>query len=94
MNSDVEKGWAGMENFKYYLPGIVLFLLAFVVLAVPEILVAFVAALIIMAGIGALYIGHLLRRSKIEFRDMNGWFSNNGPHDWRCVKESIFRRWH
>jgi len=83
-----------MGNFKYYLPGAVLFLLAFVVLAVPEILVAFVAALIIMAGIGALYIGHMLRRSKIEFRDMNGWFSNNDPHDWRCVKESIFRRRH
>lgn len=82
---DVKKGWTAMGNFKYYLPGTVLFLIAFVIVAVPEVLVALVAALIVMAAIGALYIGHMLRRSKIEFRDMNGW---------RCVKESVFRRWH
>lgn len=83
-----------MRNFRFYVPGTILFLIAFVIVAVPEVLVAFVAGLIMMAGIGALYIGHMLRRSKIEFRDMDGWFFDKDPYNWRCVKESIFRRWH
>ena len=44
------------------------------IVAVPEILVAFVAAFMIMAGIGALYIGHMIRRSEIGFRKTDGWF--------------------
>lgn len=50
-----------MRNFRFYVPGTILFLIAFVIVAVPEILVAFVAGLIMMAGIGALYIGHMLQ---------------------------------
>ena len=43
-----------MDTIRYYLPGIILILLAILIVAVPEILVAFVASIIIMAGIGAL----------------------------------------
>lgn len=51
-----------MNNIKYYLPGVSLIILAFVILALPEILVAFVAASIIMVGIGALYVGHMIKK--------------------------------
>ena len=54
-----------MQGIRYYLPGIILILVAIMIVAVPEILVAFVASLIIMAGIGALYIGHKMRKSEI-----------------------------
>jgi hypothetical protein len=59
-----------MRNLKYYLPGSILILIAITVVAVPEILVAFVAASIIMAGVGALYVGHMIRKSETEFRKM------------------------
>ena len=56
-----------MRSLRYYLPGIILILVAIVIVAVPEILIGFIAALIILAGIGALTIGHRIRKSKIEF---------------------------
>ena len=83
-----------MQNLRYYVPGIVLILMAIMIVAVPEVLVAFVAAFVMMAGIGALYLGHMIRRSEIGLRKTDGWFFNNDPYDWRCVKESIFRKWH
>ena len=55
------------------------------IVAVPEILVAFVAAFMIMAGIGALYIGHMIRRSEIRFRKTDGWFFDKDLYGWRCV---------
>ena len=61
-----------MSNVRYYLPGIILILIAIMIVAVPEIFIAFVAAAIIMAGIGALYIGHMMRKVEIEFRNAGG----------------------
>ena len=61
-----------MRNLRYYVPGTILILIAIMIVAVPEILVAFVVAFMIMAGIGALYIGHMIRRSEIGLRK-NGW---------------------
>jgi hypothetical protein len=60
-----------MKNLRYYIPGILLITFAAVIMAFPEILVAFVAALIIMAGIGALYVGHMLRKSQTEYNSFN-----------------------
>ena len=80
-----------MGNLKYYLPGGILILTAFMIVAVPEILVALVAALIIMAGIGALAVGHLMRKSEIEFRDTDGWFMGNHPFGLRFMKMPLFR---
>ena len=42
---------------------IFLILIAILIITVPEILVAFIASMIIMAGIGVLYIGHRIRKS-------------------------------
>ena len=72
-----------MRNIKYYIPGSVFILIAIMVVAVPEILVAFVAASIIMVGIGALYVGHMIRKSEIEFRNINEWFSDDDRYGWR-----------
>lgn len=82
-----------MENLKYYVPGSILILIAIMIVAVPEILVAFLAALIIMAGIGALYIGHMIRKSDIEFRNTDGWFLDDDFCGRRFVRAPVFRRW-
>ncbi len=66
-----------MRNIRYYIPGSILILIAIVIVAVPEILVAFLAASIIMAGVGALYIGHIMRKSEIELKNVEGWFLKN-----------------
>jgi hypothetical protein len=83
-----------MQNIKYYIPGSVLILVAIIVVAVPKILVAFVAASIIMVGIGALYVGHMIRKSEIEFRDIDEWFSDDDRYGWRFVRRPVFPRWY
>ena len=80
-----------MGNLKYYLPGGILILTAMLIVAVPEILVAMVAALIIMAGVGALVIGHMIRKSETEFRNMDNGFSRNRPFGGRFMKMPLFR---
>jgi len=83
-----------MRNLKYYLPGSTLMIIAIMIVAVPEILIAFVAASIIMAGIGALYIGHLIRKSEIKSKNTDGWFLDDDFCAWRFVRAPVFRRWH
>ncbi|MDY6839712.1 MAG: hypothetical protein SWH78_17270 [Thermodesulfobacteriota bacterium] len=74
-----------MGNLRYYIPGILLIMIAIMIVAFPEILVALVAAAIIMAGIGALVVGHMIRKSGMHFQNMDG-----GPFDHR----PMFRWWH
>ena len=83
-----------MRNIKYYIPGIVLILIAIMVVAVPKILVAFVAASIIMAGIGALYIGHMIRKSETEFSNIGNWFYDNDLYGRQFARRPVFRRWY
>jgi len=83
-----------MRNIKYYIPGSILILIAIVIIAVPQILVAFLAASIIMAGVGALCIGHIMRKSEIELKNVDGWFSKNDSFGRPFVWTSVFRRWH
>jgi flagellar biosynthesis component FlhA len=85
-NVSVEREVTKMRNLRYYFPGSILILIAIMIVAVPEILVAFVAALIIMVGIGALYTGHMMRKSEIEFRNFDGWFLGNDPSKWSFVR--------
>ena len=70
-----------MQSLKYYLPGIMLILGALVIVAFPEVLVAMVAATIIFAGMGALYLGHMIKLSHGLNRDFSGWHNDNYP--WR-----------
>jgi hypothetical protein len=83
-----------MRNLKYYLPGSILILVAITVVAVPEILIAFVAASIIMVGVGALYVGHMIRKSETEFSNIGEWFSDHDRYGWRFVRRPVFRRWY
>ena len=66
-----------MRNLKYYFPGSILILIAILIVAVPEILVIYIAVSIIMVGIGTLYIGHMIRKSEIESKNFDGWFFNS-----------------
>ncbi len=83
-----------MRNLKYYLPGSILILMAIIIVAVPEVLVALVAVFIIMAGSGVLYIGHVIRKPEIEFRNIDGWFWDNDSFGWLFGKAPVFRRWY
>ena len=83
-----------MENIRYYMPGIILIAIAIMIVAVPEILVAFVAAIIIMAGIGALYIGHRMRKSEIQFRDTDTQFFDDDFFGRSFVRRPVFRRFY
>ena len=83
-----------MRTIRYYLPGIILILIAVIVVAVPEILVAFIASVIIMAGIGALYIGHKIRKTEIGSRDSDDWFSDEDFFGHRSMRKPLFRNWH
>jgi len=82
-----------MHTIRYYLPGTILILIAIMIVAVPEILIAFVACIIIMAGIGALYIGNRIRRSEIELRHSDEWFSDEDFSGLRFVKRPVFTEW-
>ena len=81
-----------MRNFRYYMPGVTLILIAVLIVAVPEILVVFVASLIVMAGIGALYVGHMVRKSRIEFDSFDRTFFDDGWNTWRYARRPVFRR--
>ena len=82
-----------MDTIRYYLPGIMLILIAVMIVAVPEILVAFLASLIIMAGIGALYVGHKVRKSEIEFRHTDERFSDEDSFGRKFVRRPVSRDW-
>jgi hypothetical protein len=77
---------------KYYLPGITLILAAILIVLVPEILIAFLAALMIMAGIGALYIGHRIRKTDAGFGNSDDRDSGGGPFGWRFARVPVYRR--
>ena len=82
-----------MRNWIYYAPGSILILIAIMIVAFPEILVALVAASIIMAGVGALYIGHMIRKSESELRNIDGPFWENDFHGWEFMRSPTFSRW-
>ncbi|MDY7037527.1 MAG: hypothetical protein SV375_15360 [Thermodesulfobacteriota bacterium] len=82
-----------MTTIRYYIPGIILILIAIMILAVPEILLAFIASIIIMAGIGALYIGHRIRKSENDFRHTDECFSGEDFFGRRFMRRPVFRDW-
>ena len=82
-----------MANLKYYLPGSILIFIAVLIVAVPEILIAFVAASMTMLGIGALYIGHLIRKSEKEWHVFEGSFFGDELFRWHESRRPLFRRW-
>ena len=83
-----------MANLRFYFPGITLILIAIAIIAVPEILVAFVAAAIILAGIALLYMGHIARKSEMEMRDSEEWVHGDGFFDGWFARAPVYRRRH
>ena len=81
-----------MVNFRFYFPGITLILIAIAIIAVPEILVAFIAAAIIVAGLALLYMGHIARKSEVEMRDSDEWFHSDGFFDGWFAKAPVYKR--
>lgn len=55
-----------MQHFKYYIPGVSLVLMAGLIIAVPEILVAIISVFIFTTGIFVLFIGHGMRKYEME----------------------------
>lgn len=77
------------------MPGVLLILIALIIVMVPQILVAFLAALLVMAGIGLLRIGHIMRRSTREDPyldrrsredDLFHWQFKRAPNDGRWFR--------
>lgn len=69
-----------MQHIKFYLPGISLILIAFLIIAVPEILIAMISLLFMSMGIFVICIGHSLRKSEIELKRMNEQFRTSVWH--------------
>ena len=83
-----------MENLKYYLPGSILILMAFLIVAVPEILITLAAALMIMLGACGLYIGHVARKSEKDWNVFDGRLFGDDLREWVVVRAPGFRRWY
>ena len=79
-----------MRNIKFYIPGILLVLMGIAVIIVPEILIAIVAATIIMTGIAALQVGHMIRKSERDFDNFRVRFFD----DYSFTRPFVFDRWH
>ena len=83
-----------MSNFRFYFPGVTLILIAIAIIAVPEILVAFIAAAIIMVGIALLYMGHIARKTEIEMRNSGEEFYGSSFFDGWFARAPVYRRRH
>jgi hypothetical protein len=69
-------------------------MIAILIVAVPEILVASVAAFTIMSGIGLLQLGHRIRKSAIEKRGLDQWFHHADLSGYRFEKSPFFIKWY
>ena len=82
-----------MWKVRYYIPGSLFILAAVLIVAVPEILLVLIATFLIMVGMGALYIGHMIRKSQIEPVNSTDWFLDNGSHGGPTIKARMFKLW-
>jgi inner membrane protein involved in colicin E2 resistance len=78
-----------MKHIKYYFPGLSLITVALIIVAFPQILIAFIGATILCVGFVALYIGHMLRKGLFEAE-----YSNGSLLDEFLMAQPVFRRWY
>ena len=69
-----------MQHIKYYIPGVMLILMAGFIIVFPEILVAIISIFIMAMGILVLYIGHGIWKSEIKWRKMDGRYQTSSWH--------------
>lgn len=76
-----------MKKLQYYIPGSMFILAAFLIVILPEILIALVAAALVMFGIGLLYAGHLMRKGGRGVQNDFVWFWADGQDKrfWRST---------
>ena len=83
-----------MTGIKYYIPGATLILSGLLIVIFPEILIALFASIIIMAGIGALYIGKRLGESERGFKNTyRSGFNDDFVENYRTVNKPYFRHY-
>ena len=82
-----------MKTLRFYMPGILLILIALVIVMVPEVLIAFTAALISMIGIGLLRLGHIIKTSGYDTFDSDDWFRRDDFLRWQFERVPEYRRW-
>ena len=83
-----------MKSIKYYFPGLIMILMAFLIIAAPELLFALVAGAMVMIGLGLLYAGHLIRKSEIEFHRIGPWGMADPFFDHPGRKSPFVRIWY
>jgi hypothetical protein len=82
-----------MKTLRFYMPGAFLISIALVIVIVPQILVAFMAAILVMAGIGLLQLGHILRKSAQQDTHLGRWPGEDGSLRWQFDQAPNERRW-
>jgi prepilin signal peptidase PulO-like enzyme (type II secretory pathway) len=82
-----------MDSIRYYIPGALIIFIGILIVAVPEILIAFVASLVLVAGIGVLYLGHRIRTSEEGYGGGNRRFGDEDFFGRRFAERPIFRDW-
>ena len=82
-----------MHKINYYLPGALLILCGVLIAAFPEILIALIASVIIVAGIAVLYLGHRIKESNEAYRGISedGW--TNGDKSQYRYQNPLVRFW-
>jgi hypothetical protein len=85
-----------MKRLSYYIPGGLLIFMGLLIVAFPEILIALVSAIIIMVGVGALVIGHYMRKAEHGARGGYEWTESDddGFCRVRIGRSPFFRRWY
>ena len=79
-----------LRKLGYYAPGSVMILLGILIVAVPQLLVALVAATLITIGIGVLVAAHQIRKLHEEFGRVDPVFFSEGFHDPFVTMERFF----
>ena len=84
-----------MNRLNYYIPGALIVLIGLLIVAFPQILVALVAALVISIGVGALLIGHQMRKTERAVRDGYEWSECDDDGFCRVWshRSPVFHRW-
>jgi hypothetical protein len=81
-----------MHDFKYYIPGVLLILMAVFIIVVPEILVVMISVFVMTLGVFVLYIGHGMRKSEIELRRMNGRYRTSVWHRYCFLNRKAYKK--
>ena len=86
-----------MAGMKYYIPGTTLILSGLLIVVFPEILIALFASIVIMAGIGALYIGKKISESERDLKNTYRYgFNDDFAENYWTEKKPLlrhYRRW-